>query len=207
MDLDVLVQNIKKYCALKGVKPTIACRESGAGKSLISQIESRGVVPSIVKIQLLADYLGVTVSDLLGERTPTRGDVLRIPVLGTIPAGVPLEAIEDILDWEELPAAWGDGGREYFALRVQGDSMYPSYLEGDTVILRKQDSCDSGDDCAVLVNGQDATLKEVRLRENGGLELRPRNPAYPPKRYDPADVQNLPVTILGVVVELRRKVK
>lgn len=207
MDLEILVQNIKKYCALKGVKPTIACRESGAGKSLISQIESRGVVPSIMKIQLLADYLGVTVSDLLGERTPTRGDVLRIPVLGTIPAGVPLEAIEDILDWEELPAAWGDGGREYFALRVQGDSMYPSYLEGDTVILRKQDTCDSGDDCAVLVNGQDATLKEVRIRENGGLELRPRNPAYPPKLYDPADVQNLPVTILGVVVELRRKVK
>ena len=207
MDLEILVQNIKKYCALKGVKPTIACRESGAGKSLISQIESRGVVPSIMKIQLLADYLGVTTSDLLGERTPTRGDVLRIPVLGTIPAGVPLEAIEDILDWEELPVAWGDGGREYFALRVQGDSMYPSYLEGDTVILRKQDSCDSGDDCAVLVNGQDATLKEVRLRENGGLELRPRNPAYPPKLYDQADVQNLPVTILGVVVELRRKVK
>ena len=208
MPLDALqfVQNIKKYCALKGVKPTAACKESGVGTSFINNVE-RGQTPSVAKVQMLADYLGVTVSDLLGERTPTRGDVLRIPVLGTIPAGVPLEAIEDILDWEELPVAWGDGGREYFALRVQGDSMYPSYLEGDTVILRKQDSCDSGDDCAVLVNGQDATLKEVRLRENGGLELRPRNPAYPPKLYDPADVQNLPVTILGVVVELRRKVK
>lgn len=206
MDALQFVQNIKKYCALKGVKPTAACKESGVGTSFINNVE-RGQTPSVAKVQMLADYLGVTVSDLLGERTPTRGDVLRIPVLGTIPAGVPLEAIEDILDWEELPAAWGDGGREYFALRVQGDSMYPSYLEGDTVILRKQDCCDSGDDCAVLVNGQDATLKEVRLRENGGLELRPRNPAYPPKLYDPADVQNLPVTILGVVVELRRKVK
>lgn len=206
MDALQFVQNIKKYCALKGVKPTAACKESGVGTSFINNVE-RGQTPSVAKVQMLADYLGVTVSDLLGERTPTRGDVLRIPVLGTIPAGVPLEAIEDILDWEELPAAWGDGGREYFALRVQGDSMYPSYLEGDTVILRKQDCCDSGDDCAVLVNGQDATLKEVRIRENGGLELRPRNPTYPPKLYDPADVQNLPVTILGVVVELRRKVK
>ena len=206
MDALQFVQNIKKYCTLKGVKPTAACKESGVGTSFINNVE-RGQTPSVAKVQMLADYLGVTVSDLLGERTPTRGDVLRIPVLGTIPAGVPLEAIEDILDWEELPAAWGDGGREYFALRVQGDSMYPSYLEGDTVILRKQDTCDSGDDCAVLVNGQDATLKEVRIRENGGLELRPRNPAYPPKLYDQADVQNLPVTILGVVVELRRKVK
>ena len=207
MDVSKFIDNVQRICKESGTTPTVACRESGAGKSLISNLKNRGVLPSIEKISLLADYLGVTVSDLLGERTPTRGDVLRIPVLGTIPAGVPLEAIEDILDWEELPAAWGDGGREYFALRVQGDSMYPSYLEGDTVILRKQDSCDSGDDCAVLVNGQDATLKEVRIRENGGLELRPRNPAYPPKLYDPADVQNLPVTILGVVVELRRKVK
>lgn len=206
MNLDILVQNIKKYCELKGIKPTIACRESGAGKSLMSQIESRGIVPSIAKVQLLADYLGVTVSELLGEETRSK-NVLRIPVLGTIRAGVPLEAIEDILDWEELPASWGDGGRQYFALRVYGDSMYPSYLEGDIVILRKQDTCDSGDDCAVLVNGQDATLKEVRLRENGGLELRPRNPAYPPKLYAPEEVENLPVTILGVVVELRRKVK
>ena len=72
-----------------------------------------------------------------------------------------MDAIEDIQDWEEVPASWGSGGREYFGLRVKGDSMYPKYLEGDTVILRKQPTCDSGDDCAVLVNGDAATLKQV----------------------------------------------
>lgn len=67
MDKVVLVQNIKKYCALRGIKPTIACRASGAGASFISNIETRGQTPSVEKVQQLATYLGVTVSDLLGE--------------------------------------------------------------------------------------------------------------------------------------------
>ena len=72
MDTEVFVQNVKTYCALKGVKPTIACAESGAGKSLISEVTNRGRVPSVERIQLLAQYLGCTVSDLLGE-TPVSG--------------------------------------------------------------------------------------------------------------------------------------
>ena len=67
MDLEILVQNVKRLCALKGVKPTIACRESGAGKDIINQIETRGSVPSVEKVQLLAQYLGVSTSELLGE--------------------------------------------------------------------------------------------------------------------------------------------
>lgn len=67
METDVFVQNVKKYCEWKGVKPTIACAESGAGKSLLSEISSRGRTPSIERVQLLAQYLGCTVSDLLGE--------------------------------------------------------------------------------------------------------------------------------------------
>ena len=67
MDTEVFVQNVKAYCALKGVKPTIACAESGAGKNLLGQISSRGTIPSVEKVQLLAQYLGCTVSDLLGE--------------------------------------------------------------------------------------------------------------------------------------------
>ncbi|MEQ2616351.1 S24 family peptidase, partial [Intestinimonas aquisgranensis] len=118
----------------------------------------------MVKVQMLADYLGVTTSELLGEASGTTPGAIRISVLGTIPAGIPIDAVEDILDWEEIPVSWTTGDREYFGLRVKGDSMYPRYLEGDTVILRKQSTCDSGDDCAVMVNGNDATLKQVILR-------------------------------------------
>ena len=71
MDTQKFVQNIKKYCALKGIKPTVACRDSGIGTSFINNIEKRGSMPSVEKVQLLADYLGVTTSELLGETERT----------------------------------------------------------------------------------------------------------------------------------------
>ena len=160
------------------------------------------------RLPQIATVLGTTVEYLLsGQKSSVSETAIRIPVLGTIPAGVPLEAIEDILDWEEIPVAWGSGDRQYFGLRIRGDSMYPRYLEGDTVILRKETTCESGDDCAVLVNGDAATLKQVMIRGDGSLELRPTNPAYPPRIYSPAEIESLPVQIIGVVVELRRKIK
>lgn len=66
MDRELFVQNIKERCRAKGVKPTVACRESGVGSSFINDLE-RGKTPSVAKVQLLAQYLGCTVSDLLGE--------------------------------------------------------------------------------------------------------------------------------------------
>ncbi len=99
------------------------------------------------------------------------------------------------------------GGKEYFGLRVHGDSMYPEYLDGDTVIVRRQPCCDNGDICVVYVNGYEATLKQVKLLEDGGLSLIPRNPTYAPRTFTPAEIADLPVAICGVVVELRRKVK
>lgn len=71
MDVQIFVQNVKELCKKKGVKPTIACEESGAGKNLLNHIESRGSMPSVAKVQMLAEYLGVTVSELLGEKPPT----------------------------------------------------------------------------------------------------------------------------------------
>lgn len=67
MDIETFVQNVKTYCTIKGVKPTVACAESGAGKDLLGQLSRRGTIPSVERVQLLAQYLGCTVSDLLGE--------------------------------------------------------------------------------------------------------------------------------------------
>lgn len=133
--------------------------------------------------------------------------IVRVPVLGLVPAGIPIEAIEDIVDWEEIPAALCSGDREYFGLRVKGDSMYPDYLDGDTIIVRKTPAFESGDVCVVYVNGFDATLKRVKVDESGAWTLIPRNPEYPPKTYSAREVRTVPVSVAGVVVELRRKVK
>lgn len=67
MNIDIFVQNVKERCARKGVKPTVACAESGAGKDMLTNAAKRGIVPSVAKVHLLAQYLGCTVSDLLGE--------------------------------------------------------------------------------------------------------------------------------------------
>lgn len=167
--------------------------------------------PDIDTLKQLAEIFGTSVDYIVGSevtKLTSSSDALRIPVLGSVPAGVPLEAIEDIIDWEELPQSMATGGREYFALEVKGDSMWPDYLPGDVVIVRKQPTCDSGEDCVVYVNGYDATLKQVRLNaEDHSLTIVPRNQSYPPRTFTAEEIQSLPVTIAGVVVELRRKIK
>lgn len=133
--------------------------------------------------------------------------VHKIPVLGSVPAGIPIEAIEDVLDWEEIPASMCNGDKEYFALKVQGDSMWPDYLPGDIVIVRKSPVCENGNVCVVYINGYDATLKQVTFQGDGSLTIVPRNPSYPPRTFSREEVRDLPVSVAGVVVELRRKVK
>jgi len=162
----------------------------------------------------IADYFGVTPEYLYNGETIFDNAVpvslpkntVRIPVLGSIPAGMPVEAVEDIIEWIDIPEEWLHGERQFFGLLVKGDSMFPEYLEGDTVIIRKQFCCESGDDCAVMINDTDATLKKVHIYEDG-LELEAVNPMYGKKKFTEEEVLSLPVTILGVVVELRRKKK
>lgn len=128
-----------------------------------------------------------------------------IPVYASIPAGVPMEALDNITEHIDIPASWTKGGKVYFGLIVVGDSMFPEYLDGDIVIIRRQETCESGDDCAVYVNGYEATLKRVKLHSDGSVTLQPLNPNYAPRTYSADEVQNCPVGIAGVVEEIRRR--
>lgn len=125
-------------------------------------------------------------------------------VYGTIPAGIPMECIEDIIDTEEISADMLRGNKQYFGLKIKGNSMYPDYLDGDTIILEKVDDCESGDECCVMVNGSDGTFKKVIKNENG-IILQPLNSEYQPMFYTNEQIKSLPVRIIGKVVELRRK--
>lgn len=172
-------------------------------KSTINKIEMGINDITQSKIVAFAKALDTTPSYLMGWEDPIQekptSKAHRINVYGKIPAGVPLEAIEDIIDWEEIPASWqGD----YIALQVEGNSMEPEYREGDVIIVKLQPDCESGQDCVVYVNGFDATLKRV-VKQNEGIMLQPLNPAYEPRIYGYTDEDG--VTILGVVVEMRRK--
>lgn len=125
-------------------------------------------------------------------------------VYGTIPAGIPMECIEDIIDTEEISADMLKGDKQYFGLKIKGNSMYPDYLDGDTIILEKTDDCESGDECCVMVNGSDGTFKKVIKNENG-IILQPLNSEYQPMFYTNEQIKSLPVRVIGKVVELRRK--
>lgn len=152
------------------------------------------------KIILLAEALQVSPLWIIGLEDESYTNSLYIPIYGSIPAGVPLEAIEDILGYEDIPVEWTKGNKEYIALKVKGDSMYPKYLDKDVVIIKLQPDCESGQDCACYVNGFDTTLKTI-IKYDDRIELKPLNPNYPPQTF-----KNNEVTIIGIVKELRRKV-
>ena len=152
-------------------------------------------------LERLSEMFEVSIDYILGKAEKEISSV-RIPVLGRIPAGIPIEAVEEILDYEEITPEIARTG-EYFALKVQGDSMAPQIMNGDVLIIKKQDSAESGDVCVVFVNGDDATLKKIQKDENG-IALIPNNPAYGIRYFTNKEIQTLPVRVVGKAVEVRR---
>jgi repressor LexA len=161
-------------------------------------------IPRMGKIQLLADYFKIEKSDLIEEKSNiTISQGIKIPVLGSVPAGVPITAVEDILDYEEIPQLWANQG-EFFALKIKGDSMEPRMQSSDVVIVRQQSSADSGDTVIVLINGDEATCKKLEKTSNG-IMLISTNTKYSPMFFSHEEINELPVVILGKVVENRQK--
>lgn len=183
-------------------------RAIGAAQNTVCNWENGNREPDFNYLQALSDFFGVSIDYLLGreahESSTPSPDSVKIPVLGRVVAGVPIEAVTDILDYEEIPRAMARNG-DYFALKVQGGSMAPEIREGDVVIVRKQDYVDSKDVAIVLVNGRDATIKEVQLSERGIMLIGWNVSEFQPHFYTSEEVATLPVTIVGKVVELRRK--
>lgn len=178
-------------------------------------------VPRMDKIDLLCHYFNCTRVDLMephedepvqkvtidnlrsNDNAYYRNASHRIPVLGRVAAGVPIEMVEDVIDWEEIDDATAKLGT-IFALSIKGDSMEPRIVSGDVVIVRQQDDAESGDIVIVSVNGDDATCKRLRKYKDG-IELIPSNPSYSPMFYSNEEIAEKPVKVLGKVIELRGK--
>ena len=166
-------------------------------------------MPKQDKIHLLAKALHVTEAWLGGYYTEIDEDdnqhiSTKVPVLGYVAAGIPIDAITDIVDYEELSPDVLNDGSEYFGLKIKGDSMEPKISNGDVVIVRKQSDCDSGQIAIVCINGDEATCKRV-MKQPNGIMLVSLNPIYTPMFYSNQEIEDLPITILGKVVELRAK--
>ena len=189
---------------LKLTKRELAKR-IGVHESSINKYEKGLVDIPLSKISELARVLKVTEAYLMGweEKSEQPPQGLKIPVLGTVAAGIPISAVEDILDYEEVPQSWENQG-EFFGLRIKGDSMKPDINNGDTVIVRQQSTANNGDVVIALVNGDDATCKKLQKTDNG-IMLVSNNSEYSPMYFSNEEVLTKPVVIIGRVVELRRK--
>lgn len=195
-------------------------------KSTIAMWETGQRLPSVEKYEEIADYFNVDMDFLYGRTSIKRKTLFDesgseyvnsklvtnisrknqgviINVLGRVAAGIPIEAVEEIIDTEEISAEMARTG-EFFGLRIHGDSMEPRMCEGDVVIVRKQDDAESGEIVIATVNGSDATCKRLR-KYRDGIELISINPAYSPMFYNNEEIENKPVRIIGKVVELRGK--
>ena len=173
----------------------------GISRSTIGMYEKGNREPDFETLEAIADFFNINMGRLIGDLAPQKGKW--IPVLGLVRAGIPMDAVEYIIDYEEISEDMARQG-EFFALQIKGDSMEPRIKEGDVVIVRKQPDIESGEIAIVLVNGDEATIKKVQ-KFDGGINLIPSNPAYDVRTYTNEQIESLPVQILGKVVELRAK--
>lgn len=207
--------------------------ESKISKGMVSRWENGGF-PNNKNQQILAKYFHVSVDYLIGksdyknsweeydaklgekrlqqitdevnfyENLDQSKKGVQIPVLGTVAAGIPISAHEDILDYEEISTDLANKGI-YFGLKIKGSSMEPTLYDGDTVIVRQQDDIENGEIGIVLINGDEATTKEIKKTKEGITLIGHNVAVFSPKFFTNQEIIDLPVRIIGKVIELRRK--
>ena len=168
--------------------------------------------PTLETIRCIAKGLNLSLEELLkildddysnDDEVNHDSSVIQIPLLGRIVAGYPEEMFTDIIDYIGVPSDMARGNKELFALKTKGKSMEPNFIEGDILIFEKTEDCENGQFCAVAVNGDDATFKKV-TKTDTGIMLQPLNPAFETKFYTNNQIDSLPVTIIGVLKQIRR---
>ncbi len=194
-----------KYRKARHLTQTDMADILNVSRGAIGNWESGSRIPDTDMLHKIADYFRVTIDDLLGHSSAHDPADNWVPVIGDVAAGIPLDAIEDTDpdDWEQITEAMARNGR-HIALRINGSSMEPRMRKGDVVIVRIQEDAEDGDIVIVKVNGDEATCKKIK-KSPDGVTLISLNPAFDPIFYSSREVEELPVRILGRVVELRAK--
>lgn len=203
----IFSRNLNYYIANSGKQQKEIAAQLGISPTTFNTWCVGKIMPRMGKVQLIADYFGIGKSDLIDDKTNLIGKQIRkgvvINVLGRVAAGVPIEAVEDIIDTEEITEELAKTGT-FFGLQIHGNSMEPKFSEGDVVIVRQQDDAESGDIVIATINGNEATCKRLR-KYRDGIELISNNPSYEPMFFSNEDIETKPVKIIGRVVELRAK--
>lgn len=186
------LQFIRHYVASHGYAPKLQEIAEGIG------ISSRGVAHRYVQALIDGGYIEASSGRHRGIRLLDDETETRLPLLGKIAAGLPIEAIEG---QDEINLADFFMGPGRFALKVQGDSMIEAgILDGDIAIIRQQNQAHNGDIVVALIDNLDATLKTFKRLANGQIQLIPANAQLSTMAYDPRRVQ-----IQGILVGSMRR--
>jgi repressor LexA len=213
-----LNNNVKHLRGIRGLSQQTLADKIGVDRSTISRIENGEIETTIDNAMKIAKVLCVNIENLItkdlsfdnGTLIAVDYDAIQIPVLGTIKAGIAIEAQQDILEYVDIPKDWIKGGKSYYGLKISGDSMFPKYNENDIVIFEHTEDyiLANNKDCAVMINGFDATFKNVTITESG-ITLVPFNltnsDRYKPTFYNKEQVEDPPVKIVGIAREKRTK--
>lgn len=203
----IFSKNLRYYVAASGKQQKEIAAAIGVNQKTFNGWCTGLSIPKTGKIQTLADYFHIGKSDLIDDKTTLSGQRMKkgviINVLGRVAAGIPIDAVEEIIDTEEITQEMARTG-SFFGLKIKGDSMTPNICDGDTVIVRQQPDAENGETVIAIVNGSDAVCKRLRKYKDG-IELISNNPSYAPMEYSFKDIEETPVKIIGKVVELRRK--
>lgn len=202
---EIFGENLSKLLERRGMSQNEFARRMGVSSATASNWCRGQKTPRMDKVDKICEMFHISRSKLINkddsESEPLRA--VKIPILGTVIAGMPISAYEEVLGYEEITPDMAETG-EFYALRVRGDSMTPRICEGDVVIVRVQPDVECGEMAVVLVNGEDATIKNVQKNPDG-ITLMPNNRAYTPRFFTNRQIQELPVVISGKVVELRAR--
>ena len=211
---------IKKYRKENNLSLRAFASKCGLSYTYISMLEKnidyrtgKPIAPTLDSVKYISNAMNMPIDDLLKmlddeQEFKLNEDVLPnnlnvIPILGTVKAGYDWLAEENVVDYvtlkENIPNI-----KEYYALKITGDSMLPLLSEGDLVIVHDQDDVESGQTAVILINGEEATVKKV-VKTNEGIELHSMNPYYPVKKFTYEDMKSIPVKIIGRVKEAKIK--
>lgn len=180
---DIMSKNIKAQLKRMGKTQTDLAKDLGFPEMTVSNWINAKTYPRVDKIQSMADYFGISRSDLTEDKPynlhKTNSELVKVPVLGTIACGEPIYVSENFSSYRYESAEFLPSGNTYY-LEAKGNSMEPTIPNGSLVLIREQSDVESGEIAAVLLNGDtEATLKRVKKRDDLVI-LMPDNPTYEP---------------------------
>ena len=203
---------LQRICDLirkKGLTELQFCKATGIPQSTWYSWKQRDSIPTNSYMPNITTFLGVSAEYIISgegeniQKIELDDEPIQIRVLGKVAAGIPIEAVEDVIGEETISKKMAETG-DYFGLRISGDSMEPAIHYGSIVIVRQQNDVENGDTAIVMIGNRDATCKRIEKFENG-IMLIPVNKEYEEKFYTNEEIEKLPVRIIGKVVESRMK--